>query len=55
MVAELHGQDLGVDRGRVDPAAGDQPDGALVKPASTTLAKKPGRAPMRTSAYRVRL
>jgi hypothetical protein len=28
---ELDGEDLEVDRGRVDPAVGDQPDGALME------------------------
>jgi hypothetical protein len=41
MVAELHGQDLGVDRGRVDPATGDQPDRVLVEAGLDHAADEP--------------
>jgi hypothetical protein len=50
MVAELHRQHLGVDRGRVDPAAGDQADGALVEAGLNDVAEEAGAAPMRTNS-----
>src|SRR5215213_4229603 len=48
VVAELDGQYLGVDRGRIHPCRMDHADGPLVKPASTTGPRKPGWAPMAT-------
>ena len=38
----LHGQDLGVDRGGVDLAVGDQPDGALVEAGLRDAAEEAG-------------
>jgi hypothetical protein len=42
MVAELDGEDLRVDRGRVDLAVGDQPDGALMEAGLHDAADEPG-------------
>ena len=43
MVAELDGEHLGIDRGGVDLARGDHPDGALVKPRFDDAAEEAAR------------
>jgi hypothetical protein len=48
VVAELDGQDLGVNRGSVHGAGMDQADGPLVEPGLDHSAEEPGRAPRRT-------
>jgi hypothetical protein len=42
VVAELDGQDLGVDRRGVHRAAGDQPDGPLVEAGLDHPGEEPG-------------
>jgi hypothetical protein len=53
MTAELDGQDLGVDRGRVHDADVDETNGFLVEAGLDHRVKNPGWAPMRTRACRV--